>query len=120
MMSYWAEFADTGSPGRGRAGDLPEWRPWDDSSADAPKYIVFDTPADGGVRLASETVSLEEVVAAIGADPRLDTPVEKCAVMRNLVAWDYIPVDAYAQANGAICNGYALDAYPWKDMAARD
>ncbi|MEN8160768.1 MAG: carboxylesterase family protein, partial [Myxococcota bacterium] len=26
MMSYWAEFAYTGSPGRGRAGDLPEWK----------------------------------------------------------------------------------------------
>jgi para-nitrobenzyl esterase len=25
MMSYWAEFAYSGSPGQGRGGDLPEW-----------------------------------------------------------------------------------------------
>ena len=36
MMSYWAQFAATGSPGRGRAGDLPEWRAWDDGSPGRP------------------------------------------------------------------------------------
>jgi len=28
MMSYWAEFARAGAPGRGRDGQLPEWTAW--------------------------------------------------------------------------------------------
>src|SRR4029450_10009899 len=71
MMSYWAEFAHAGAPGRGRGGDLPEWKAWDDSSADAPKYAVFDTPEGGGIRFASEVVPIDQVVAAAVRDPRL-------------------------------------------------
>ena len=29
VMSYWTEFAASGSPGRGRRGELPEWTAWD-------------------------------------------------------------------------------------------
>src|SRR5262249_21664139 len=28
MNSYWAEFAYTGNPGKGRDGALPEWTSW--------------------------------------------------------------------------------------------
>ena len=38
IQSYWAEFAYSGSPGKGRNNDLPEWKAW---SSDREKYIVF-------------------------------------------------------------------------------
>ena len=43
MMSYWVQFARTGTPGRGVDGDLPEWK--------GEGTMIFDTAAHGGVRL---------------------------------------------------------------------
>ena len=68
--------------------------------------------------MASETQTLALVVAAIAADPRLDTPREKCSVMRNLALREYISREQYASANGAACGGYAIDAYPWSANVA--
>jgi para-nitrobenzyl esterase len=118
MISYWAQFAHAGAPGRGRGGDLPEWPAWDDSSPDASKYLVLDTPEDGGLRTASETWTIADVVAAIGRDPRLADARDQCAVLRNMADWEYIDPGEYASANGAVCARYALDAYPWSDVAA--
>jgi len=55
MMSYWAEHAYTGSPGKGRDGSEVAWTPWRDAEAE-PKLLVLDTAADGGVRMSSERV----------------------------------------------------------------
>jgi para-nitrobenzyl esterase len=118
MMSYWANFAYTGSPGRGRSGELPEWQAWDDRSIDAPKYAVLDTPEGGGVRMGSKTWTLERVVAETLADPRLGDARDRCAVLRSLALWDYLPRGAYASVGSGLCSPYALDAYPWSDLAA--
>jgi para-nitrobenzyl esterase len=118
MMSYWAEFAYSGAPGRGRGGDLPEWPVWDDSSEETPKYIVFDTPADGGIRLASETFTVDKVVAELMDDPRLTDARDRCAILRALTEWRYLSRERYA-ATG-VCGSYAYDAYPWRDVAANE
>lgn len=120
MLSYWAQFAATGAPGRGRNGELPEWQPWDASSPEAPKYAVLDTPAGGGVRMASETWTLERVVAELLADPRVQDDRTRCAVLRAMTLWNDLPRDQYASAGGGVCADYALDAYPWPDVAAAD
>jgi para-nitrobenzyl esterase len=75
MMSYWAEFARSGSPGKGRRGDLPEWRP-------SPGFLVLDTAAGGGLRMSDETLTEEEALAGISADARLRTDDERCQVAR--------------------------------------
>jgi para-nitrobenzyl esterase len=118
MRSYWTQFAATGAPGRGRGGDLPEWRPWDESAADAPRYALLDTPAGGGVRMASETWTIERVLAEVAADPRLADARDRCAVVRALAVWDYVPREEYARVQDGLCASYALDAYPWTDVAA--
>lgn len=56
MMSYWAEHAYTGSPGRGRAGHEPAWTPWRDAEGEH-KLIIFDTAADGGIRMSSDRIT---------------------------------------------------------------
>ena len=118
MMSYWTQFAYAGSPGHGREGDLPEWTPWDDAAPGAPRYMVLDTPDGGGPRMASETWTIDGVVAAVLADERLDTARDKCSVLASLARWDYIDPGAYASTGGGICASYALDAYPWPDVAS--
>jgi para-nitrobenzyl esterase len=118
MMSYWAEFAYSGSPGRGRGGDLLEWPAWDDSSEAAPRYIVFDTPADGGLRLASETFTVEKVVAQLLDDPRLADDHDRCAILRSLTEWRYLSREEYAASD--VCGSYLFDAYPWLETAAEN
>jgi para-nitrobenzyl esterase len=118
MMSYWAEFAYRGSPGRGRAGDLPEWRAWDPSSEAAPKYALLDTPEGGGIRMASETWTMEKVVAEVLADPRLSLTRDRCGVLHALARWDDLSRAEYAAAGGGVCRDYAFESYPWTDVAA--
>jgi para-nitrobenzyl esterase len=76
MMSYWAEVAYHGDPGRGRRADLPRWEPW------SPSFLVLDTPAGGGIRMSSETVTRAQVLGALEQDPRLPDRREKCASLR--------------------------------------
>jgi para-nitrobenzyl esterase len=113
MMSYWAEFAHSGSPGRGRNKDLPEWNAWDDSSPAAPKFLVFDTAAGGGLRMSSETLTTDSVLAAVEDDPRLPTQREKCTIYRELAdAARGYSKQAYAAQNG--CSDFSYDTYPWE------
>lgn len=84
MMSYWAEFARNGRPGRGGEGELPEWRAWNASKPSAPKFIVLDTDAGGGLRMSSDILTPESVIAAAAADPRVTPGEVRCYVYRGL------------------------------------
>jgi len=113
MMSYWAQFAYTGAPGRGRDNTLMEWVAWDPSSPSAPKFIVFDTPADGGLRMAADTITTAAILEAIASDPRLRAPVEKCRIYRELAEWGRgIGGTQYAEIPA--CTSYPYDKYPWE------
>ncbi len=111
MMSYWTQFAYTGDPGSGRSGELPPWTAWDPSSAEAPKFIVLDTTDGGGVRMSSETVTSDSVVAFVDADPRLQTQRERCEVYRELVdgSRGMFDHDDYVTAGKHGCAEYPLE-----------
>ena len=87
MMSYWAEFARSGSPGKGRRGDLPEWKP-------APAFVILDTAAGGGVHMSDETVTEEAALAGIASDPRLRTDEERCEAARATLTHAHRLVEA--------------------------
>ena len=84
MMSYWAEFAWTGAPGRGRDGALPPWPAWDPTRDEAEKYLVLDTARDGGIRPASETESVEALIAELASDPATSDD-ERCAILAEWI-----------------------------------
>jgi para-nitrobenzyl esterase len=84
MMSYWAEFAYAGDPARGRRSDLPAWTAWDPTSPDAPKFMVFDTDADGGLRMSSEAVTEAMILARVDEDPRLTSQRQRCEIFGQL------------------------------------
>jgi para-nitrobenzyl esterase len=112
MMSYWAEFAHSGDPGRGRAGTLPRWKRWD-SPAGNEEFIVFDTPADGGIRHSAERVTGSGLIAAVAADERLALR-DKCWTFAGLVLRsDVLAEDAYGLAGGVDCSSYPLADFPW-------
>lgn len=97
MMSYWANFATTGAPGRGVAGDLPEWSAWT-GGADAPTLIVFDSAADGGVRMEAGMETAETVAAALASDESLAEDGRNCLVHRATVMW--WPDDGFSAPEG--------------------
>ncbi|HTO54394.1 MAG TPA: carboxylesterase family protein [Myxococcota bacterium] len=86
MSSYWAQFAYSGSPGRGRAGDLPEWKAWDNADG-ADKGIVFDTHAGGGIRMERQAVTKESVLAKMAGDSRMDDKL-RCEIFQGYVDHD--------------------------------
>ena len=70
MMSYWAQFAYGGDPGRGRRGELPQWRRWAEGATRG-RMLVLDSASGGGIREETELVTVESVLNEIRADPRL-------------------------------------------------
>lgn len=76
MSSYWAEFAHSSAPGRGRSGAQPEWRAWSNASADADKYIVLDDERDGGIRMTSNAITLAVLHQRLLNDKRF--PMKSC------------------------------------------
>jgi para-nitrobenzyl esterase len=115
MMSYWAQFAYTGAPGRGRDGKLPEWAPWDDSSPSSPRFMVFDAPSAGAPHMSANAVTLAGVLAAVDADPRLPTQRDKCMVFHDLATWsaNRFTKKDYPKAGQKGCADYPFDGYPW-------
>ncbi|CAN1571900.1 PnbA Carboxylesterase type B [Caulobacteraceae bacterium] len=84
MMSYWVNFAATGSPGKGVAGDLPEWKAWS-NVPQAERLILFDTEKGGGVRMTADQESGRRIVADLLADTTLKTPAQRCDIFTRLV-----------------------------------
>lgn len=79
MMAYWAGFARDGDPGRGSDNQGIVWLPWS-PDAQQPRMIVFDTPADGGIRMETSALSREVVLALMEQEALPDD--DRCALFR--------------------------------------
>ena len=84
MRSYWAEFAYHGDPGRGRDQRLPRWQAWHAEQAEA-TFLVFDAPADGGIRHSKEIESDDALLADIANDSRFQSECDRCEAMAGMV-----------------------------------
>lgn len=107
MMSYWAEFAYTGSPGTGRDGRLTAWLPWGQNGKTS---IILDTPTDGGIRMDDAVVTYETIKAELIADTGFADKREHCGLyvrnFREIGLFD----DAEYAAMG--CGEYAPESFP--------
>ncbi len=103
MRSYWTQFAYSHAPGRGHDGSLPEWHPWT-PGADRPKYVVFDTDADGGVRMENDVVTQPDLLSMVRADERIQSTEERCTIYKNMVQWsEALTPDEYASIDDGAC-----------------
>ena len=59
MMSYWAQFAYTGDPGKGRSGEEMTWKEWQNGEPDQQRLMIFDLALDGGNRMSLERITEE-------------------------------------------------------------
>jgi para-nitrobenzyl esterase len=92
MMSYWAQFAYSGSPGRGRKGDLPEWTSW---QSQGPNLMLFDELNDGGTRMAEIRTHVVDIKQQLAEDTVLSSPKDKCRAYATLFLHGYQTSDFY-------------------------
>ncbi|MCZ7617633.1 MAG: hypothetical protein M5U32_04770 [Myxococcota bacterium] len=94
-------------------GELPDWKAWDGREG-APKALVFDTRADGGIRMTSDSVTPEAVLASVETDPRLTTQRDRCWVYRELAVRSRgFGVEDYPNAGREGCAEFPFDEFPW-------
>ena len=110
-MSYWAEFARTGKPGRG-GRDLPEWTAWNGEQTHAARQ-------PGGRRRAHGRSGREARAdpRRRRAGPRLPERWQRCAVYHDLACFSrgFDKKDYWQVADGA-CASFPLEQYPWGKM----
>ena len=114
MMRFWAEFARTGDPGKGLPGkglDDPSvaWLPWSDEPSGARRLMVFDTPADGGIRMINERVSRDSLLGQMEAEPL--ALAARCELFRETFTArrDTWADTAYQRFAGGQCPGERLN-----------
>ena len=102
MMSYWAEFAWTGDPGRGRDGAQVQWTPWE-NGAGARRLLVLDAETDGGIRMSPFLLTMDDLRARLLADTSFDTLEEHCAMYRRTFRFEDFDPAEYAALGGGGC-----------------
>lgn len=81
MMSYWANFARNGSPGKGRNSQDPEWLSWGRSNKFS---ILFDTLSDQGIRMTDDVVTWESIRQELIADEEFSDLQTKCELYSEI------------------------------------
>ena len=107
MQSYWAEFAYTGSPGRGRGKDLPDWKEWN-LEPGAEKFIILDTSSGGGIRMSDREIFLDALLMEAAIDERVPNLEDLCwLVYLNLKEDPFFVPALYQDWNEGKCQAYS-------------
>jgi para-nitrobenzyl esterase len=89
MMSYWAAFAYTGAPSRGRRDALIQWQPWNNTRE---QFMIFDSSNDGGIRMVQGALSYTDLKSRLSADTAIAELVDRCRLYVQMFArrpqWD--------------------------------
>ncbi len=87
MGEYWANFAYTGKPGRGRSGRLPQWSAWGVGNRQ-----VLDAESDGGVRPEPGVLTMKSLYDRFRADDAFPSAQDKTdfyqTLFRGREAWE--------------------------------
>jgi len=110
MMSYWAEFAYTGTPGRGRSGKEVLWKPWDNRKGEE-NLIVFDTTEDKGIRMVSETMTHQDIKKRFLADTSYASQEEYCRMYVELFRYNFWDQEEYENLGKEGCRDYDPDKF---------
>ena len=85
MMSYWAEFAHSGDPGRGRSGNETEWLAW---SQQGKTTLLLDTQTDGGIRMMDEVVTFASLKQELLEDVLISDLALRCEIYLSTYQYD--------------------------------
>ena len=99
MMSYWAEFAYSGDPGKGRSNNLPQWKAWSESE----KYMILDSEDDQGLVMVDDEVTVDSIFNELTTDKRF-TKDEKCQSLFSMsYSGDEFPIERFNSYDGGYC-----------------
>ncbi len=107
MSSYWANFAYTGSPDKGRSDNQVEWQAWKNDDG-AVKMIILDTEADGGIRMSSEEVTLQSIKTELLADTFSSQKNHCDAYVATFARTSEFNADEYATLGQEGCGKFPL------------
>jgi para-nitrobenzyl esterase len=93
IMSYWAEFAYSGDPGKGRSGNQLQWRSWDESSLESPKFIILDSESDQGIVMSTSSITRESLFSGIAEDPNILDYKMRCELVDIAIRYDNVAAD---------------------------
>jgi para-nitrobenzyl esterase len=115
MMNYWGQFAHTGSPGKGRYLQQPDWIPWGENK---PNTMIFDSVADGGWRMENYSPSVEDMITRIEADTEFKQQKDRCKLFVEsfLISYhssDFWDPERYSNLAGGGCREF--DPYVFMD-----
>ena len=98
IRSYWVSFAYNGEPGQGVRGELPAWEAFA-ADAQAPGFMVLDTPGGGGLRMEVGADEAPTVVRELAEERRFTNAAARCQTFvdfgrffREAVAPVYAPM----------------------------
>ena len=103
MMSYWSEFAYGGNPNKGRNDDQFKWNAWGNDEKED-KFIILDTPSDGGLRMDSQASSYSSLVEKLLLDPRIPNDEMRCEFLQKALDANWIIDNKIL--NSGFCNGF--------------
>jgi len=112
MMSYWAGFAATGNPGRGRKGELPQWQAWDPASPQGVKFIVFDDVEQTGLHMSPASLSKQAVLAQLAEDSHFATNEERVQFLAEIYRSGHLLVDLTAEDYRSYCQRWDVTPAP--------
>jgi hypothetical protein len=89
------------------------WNEWSESSAGAPKFIIFDTVADNGIRMSSDSLTKSGLMAAIAMDPEIIDFKDKCELVDTAIQYDDLMEPSYLKEfDEGLCS--SLDPENWR------
>ncbi|MFT6047958.1 MAG: para-nitrobenzyl esterase [Arenicella sp.] len=86
MMGYWAEFAYSGDPGRGRSGSLAPWTAW---QARGNNIMLLDSLKGGGNRMAEVRTNVADIKLKLASDEILSKTEDRCEAYAFLFLHGY-------------------------------
>ncbi len=102
MMSYWAEFAHSGNPGKGGDGTEVQWLPW---GTDGKTTILLDT-APPGIRMSSDLITVDSLKQKLIADTSITDQREHCELYAQTFRWQWFDNDQYLHLGKDGCAAY--------------
>jgi para-nitrobenzyl esterase len=104
MMSYWAEFAYSGRPGRGRDGTEKEWTGWVNEGADSQRLMILDSALGDGIRMSPERISISDLKQRLFSDTSFADQEEYCQAYKTLFLKADFDPEEYANLGAEGCS----------------
>jgi len=107
MTSYWAEFAYSGNPGRGRDANEVPWLRWGE---DGKRSIILDSPADQGIFMSDAEVTIASIKQALAVEP-FRNEEDRCSTYVQTFRDENFDEAEYASLGDGTCAGLDPEAF---------